>query len=163
MGIKSWSYSSTIVDDFSSRIHKIPFSFKGTFVERFKSWVAQNVPSRDYKINIIRSYNGTEYKNYFNLRTCWIHIHLLWWCGRASKPDNSKIGEHDALCWQFPRSSLGRTGTDCMFSSLLSPSNPGCTSPYEMLHGSPPDVSFLRVIGGRCYVHKFKPVRDKGL
>ena len=67
MGITSWggaTGSSTIVDDFSSRIHKIPLSSKRTFVERFKSWVAQFVTSRGYKISVIRSDNGTEIKNY---------------------------------------------------------------------------------------------------
>ena len=54
--------------------------------------------------------------------------------------------------------------TACFLHSLVPcKANPGCASPYEMLNGSPPDVSFVRVIGSTCYVHKFKPVRDSVL
>jgi hypothetical protein len=67
MGIRSWGGAigaSTIVDDYSSRIHRIPIANKGEFISRFKEWVAQYVESRGYKINVIRSDNGSEIKNY---------------------------------------------------------------------------------------------------
>jgi transposase InsO family protein len=55
---------STIINDYTRKIHVIPLSSKIHFVHKFKEFVNQNILSRGFQIKIIRSDNGSEIKNY---------------------------------------------------------------------------------------------------
>jgi hypothetical protein len=175
MGIQSWggaSGSSTIVDDFSSRIHKIPLSNKGQFVTRFKQWVAQYVQSRGYKIQVIRCDNGTEIKNFkfddfltsISARAEFTSTYSPQSDGVAERANQTvlAIANTMRLAADLPPGSWAELDqTACFIHSMLPcKANPGCVSPHEMIFGHPPDVSFLRIIGSTSYVHKFKPTRN---
>ena len=67
IGIKSWGGSigeSTIVDDYSRRIHQLPLRSKKQFVDVFKEWYSKTILSQGYRTQTIRCDNGTEIKNY---------------------------------------------------------------------------------------------------
>ena len=67
IGIRSWGGAigeSTIVDDYSRRIHQLPLRSKKQFVEVFKEWYSQTIRSQGYHTQTIRCDNGTEIKNY---------------------------------------------------------------------------------------------------
>ena len=119
-------------------------------MERFKSWVAQFVTSHGNKISVIRSDNGTEIINYKfeELLTSISARHLIPLAERANR---SIIQLTNTL--RLTGSFLKRR--ERMFPANIAhalpcprmcKSNPECASPFEMIAGAAPDVSFIRVM-----------------
>ena len=56
----------------------------------------------------------------------------------------------------LPRAAWGELiNSSCFIDNRLpTTANDGNISPYEIFNGRPPDLSILRVIGCKCYVHE---------
>jgi hypothetical protein len=133
------------------------------------------VESRGYKIQFVRCNNGTEIKNYkFNDFITSISARVQFTSTYSPQSDGVAkranqtilaISNTMRLAAELPPGAWAELdNTACFVHSMLPcHANPGCMSPYEMIHGIPPDVSFLRVIGSISNVHKFKPVHDSVL
>jgi hypothetical protein len=145
IGIRSWGGAigaSTIVDDYSSRIHRIPLSTKGDFVSRFKEWVAQYVESRGFKVNVIRCDNGTEIKNfkfnefltYISARAEFTSTYSPQSDGVAERANQTILAISNTLrlAGNFPEAAWAELDmTACFLHSLLPcKSNPGCVYPH---------------------------------
>jgi hypothetical protein len=175
IGIRSWGGSigeSTIVDDYSRRIHQLPLRSKKQFVQVFKEWYSQTILSQGYRTQTIRCDNGTEIKNYkFNefmteisARTEFTSSYSPDSDGVAERAHQTilKIGGTLRLAANLPTAAWAELlETACLIHSYLPcRSNPGNMSPYQMIYDRVPDVAFLRVIGSVAYVHKHKPTRE---
>jgi hypothetical protein len=178
VNIRSWGHaigSSTIKDDFTNRIFKIPLCNKSEFVHKFQAWVAKHVTSCGHTLRIVRCDNGTEIKNY-KARDFLSSIGARFQFTSAYSPasdghaENANkviltLGNTLRLAANLPEEAWAECEqTACFLHHLqANKANPGYVSPFEMEHKVAPDVSFLRTIGSTCYVHKFKPERKNAL
>ena len=178
INVRSWGHaigSSTIKDDFTNRIFKIPLCNKGEFVPKFKAWVAKFVTSRGHTLSVVRCDNGSEIKNYkardfltsIGARFEFTSTYSPASDGHAENANKVilSLGNTLRLAAKLPEAAWAECESTACFLHSLQPNkaNPGYASPFEMERNVAPDVSFLRTIGSACYVHKFKPERANAL
>jgi hypothetical protein len=175
VGIRSWGGAvgfSTIVDDFSRRIHVLPLASKSDFTTKFKEFANREILSRGYKINIIRCDNGSEIKN-FKFSEFMTVLKARFEFTSTYSPESDGVAEraHQTILsiantmrigGNLPPESWAELINTATFVHAMLPckSNLGNISPFQAINKFVPDVSFLRIIGCDCYVHKHKPQRQ---
>ena len=137
IGIKSWGGAigvSTIVDDYSRKIHVLPLSSKKYFVPKFREFVNQHIISKGFNINIIRCDNGTEIKNYkFN-------EFLTVMCARAEF-SSTYSPESDGVAERAHQTILSIANTMRVGSNL-------------------PPASWAELLHTACFVHSLLPSKS---
>ena len=167
-------YKVSCVCDFSRYKIIRTFARKSQLVALMKD-IQREVSFMGFKIKRIRWDNGTEQKN-FRMDTWLDEVAIKGEFTSTYSSASNGVAERSIqtsrktsnairLLAQFPKKAWAECDKTAVFVENRLPcrANPGCESPHQMIYGEKPDLSFLRTIGSRCYVHQHKPERGDKL
>ena len=166
-----YRYAVILTDDYSRYESEILLQSKADLVEELNKWHQQNVVRRGYKVRQFRCDNAGEQKSYeydkfmteIAAKTEYTNAYSSASNGIAER--SIQTSWNTMQCLRFgaglPRKAWAELLRVAVRLHNLLPNiaNPGGKSPYEMLYGTPPDLSYLRTIGSKAYVYKHKPER----
>jgi hypothetical protein len=151
-------YSLTIKDDFSNWETKIPLAKKSDLYNAIRKFIAQEVESQGWKVRRVRWDNAKEQKNRkiddwlteIKARPEWTSPYSSESNGKAEKSnqDIRVFSNTLRLMARLPKKAWAETdNTACYLKNRLPcRSNPGCMSPFQMLHDKVPDLGPLTSI-----------------
>jgi hypothetical protein len=135
----------------------------------FNSWYSQFVLPLGYKTNIVRCDNGGEQKS-VKFNSFLTKISAMAEYTNAYSSASNGVAERaiqtifrTANAIRFDAHLPKKAWAECVRTAcflenrLPTEANPGKISPFEMLYRVVPDLSILRVIGCKAYVHEFRP------
>ena len=163
-------YFLTIVDDFSRSVWTYLMLEKSEVKTILKNFLAYTEKQFGKAVKMVRSDNGTEFmclSSYFREKGI-IHqtscVGTPQQNGRVERKHRHILNVARALQFQ---ASLPITfwGEAVMTAAYLINRTPTAIhkghSPFEVLHGSQPDYTQLRVFGSACYTHRQAKDKDK--
>jgi len=158
-------YCLVIVDDYSWYTWTFFLRDKAKVASIFKKF-AKNAQNQFYvKIKKIRSDNGKEFDN-TNIEECYDEVGIKHEFSSTYTPQQNGVVERkNQTLITLARSMLDEynilekmwaeaINIACYASNRLFPHKFIEKTPYELLNGKKPDVSFFRVFGCKCYIYK---------
>ncbi|CAH9097073.1 unnamed protein product [Cuscuta epithymum] len=172
-------YFLTLVDDFSRAVWVYLLRDKKEVHQYFLSFIAMVEKQFSLSVKIVRSDNGTEFKcmqPYFDTHGILFQtscVHTPQQNGRVERKHRHILNVARALMFQasLPITLWGECVLTAVHLINRTPSGVlGGKTPYELLHGVPPNFSHLRVFGCLCFAHnaysrgnKFSPRSRRGV
>ncbi|CAH9142456.1 unnamed protein product [Cuscuta epithymum] len=172
-------YFLTLVDDFSRAVWVYLLRDKKEVHQYFLSFIAMVEKQFSLSVKIVRSDNGTEFKcmqPYFDTHGILFQtscVHTPQQNGRVERKHRHILNVARALMFQasLPITLWGECVLTTVHLINRTPSGVlGGKTPYELLHGVPPNFSHLRVFGCLCFAHnaysrgnKFSPRSRRGV
>lgn len=164
-------YLASFVDDYSRYSEVVPIERKSDAAATVKATLAQWETATGQRIVTVRSDNGGEYinndlKSFFSGKG----IHHQWTVPYT--PEQNGVAERlNRTIQEKMRAMLFDSGLStemwaeaavtANYLRVRSPAAGRDKTPWELFHGSPPDVSHLRVFGSTTYVQVPKEKRSK--
>jgi hypothetical protein len=166
-------YKLIVVDDFSRYKKTILLNSKDELPSELEKWISTFVVSRKFKVCRILADNAKESKSKDMDNMCIKHGIEIQYTDTYSSPSNG-VAERAIQTCQYTEEALRnhagfpkQAWAECsqtadLIENLLNTRANGndFRSPYEIVNGKPPDVSYLRTIGCRAFVHASKPHRN---
>ncbi len=160
-----FKYWVVLVDDYTRHSKVILLRHKDDLLEEIRRWHQQELVSAGYKVGVFQCDNAGEQKSglfddfltVIGTRVQYTNPHSSASNGIAER-QIQKIG-NTAHCIRvgarLPKAAWGECHLTAARVENILPhrANPDSKSPYQMLTGKVPDVSYLRAIGAKCYVH----------
>jgi hypothetical protein len=162
-------YFVVIVCDFTRWKETIALQRKSQLTSALTTWYNQFVIPRGYKTKFIRCDNAgeqksTEFKEFLTTISASVEYTNAYSSasnGVAEKAIQTIMRTANALRInaRFPKKAWAECVRTATFieNRLPTTANPLCKSPFEMLYNRTPDLSILRVIGSKAYVHIHAP------
>jgi hypothetical protein len=163
------SYFIVIVCDYTRWKACIPLTKKSQLTEHFQTWYSQFVLPLGYKTNFVRCDNGGEQKS-VEFSSFLTKISAMAEYTNAYSSASNGVAERaiqtifrTANAIRFDAHLPKKAWAECVRTAcflenrLPTEANPNKISPFEMLYRVVPDLSILRVIGCKAYVHEFRP------
>eukprot|EP00595_Chromulina_sp_UTEXLB2642_P000703 CAMPEP_0196761278 /NCGR_PEP_ID=MMETSP1095-20130614/439_1 /TAXON_ID=96789 ORGANISM="Chromulina nebulosa, Strain UTEXLB2642" /NCGR_SAMPLE_ID=MMETSP1095 /ASSEMBLY_ACC=CAM_ASM_000446 /LENGTH=950 /DNA_ID=CAMNT_0042110571 /DNA_START=657 /DNA_END=3506 /DNA_ORIENTATION=- len=162
-------YFVVIVCDFTRWKETIALQRKSQLTSALNTWYKQFVIPRGFKTKFIRCDNAgeqksTEFKEFLTSISATVEYTNAYSSasnGVAEKAIQTIMRTANALRInaRFPKKAWEECVRTATFieNRLPTTANPLCKSPFEMLYNRPPDLSILRVIGSKAYVHIHAP------
>lgn len=158
-------YFALLVDDFSGWKAVLPMHHKYTLVEQIRTWIKQFVNSHGFRVRRVRCDNAGEQKSYqFNDFLTALEARVEYTSAHSSA-SNGVAERGIRTVWDtattlltnanFPTAAWAECAITAAFleNRLPSSRNDNKWSPYQMVYGQPPNLSILRTIGCKAYVH----------
>jgi transposase InsO family protein len=167
-------YRITCVCDYSRYKMTRAFDKKSQVVAKVQEMV-QEIELMGFNVKRVRWDNGSEQKNYkmkawleeSRIRPEFTSTYSSASNGVAERSIQTIRTTSNALriSARLPKKAWAECDRTAVFLENRLPcrANAGCESPYELVTNRKPDLSFLRVIGCKCYVHIHKPQRGDKL
>jgi transposase InsO family protein len=158
-------YCLVIVDDFSRYSWVLFLHDKSEVASIFKKFAKKAQNKFDYKIKKIRSDNRKEFDN-TNIHEYCDEIGIKHEISATYTPQQNGVVEiKNKTLITLARTMIDEYNTSekfwaepvniaCYASNRLFPHRLLEKTPYELLNGKKPDVSFFRVFGCKCYIYK---------
>ena len=158
-------YCLVIVDDFSRYTWTFFLQDKAEVASIFKKFAKNAQNQFDVKIKKIRSDNGKEFDN-TNIEEYCDEVGIKHEFSSTYTPQQNGVVERkNRTLITLARTMLDEYNTSekmwaeaintaCYASNRLFPHKFLEKTPYELLNGKKPDVSFFRVFGCKCYIYK---------
>jgi transposase InsO family protein len=158
-------YGFVIVDDFTRFTWVFFLSDKSEVFDTFKTFVKRVHNEFEIKIKKIRSDNGSEFKNTRIGDLCDDFGIGHQFSAKYNPPSNGVVERKNRTLLDMARTMLNEYNVSHKFWDEAI--NMACYSinrlychpllektPYELLHGRKPNISFFRVFGCKCYILK---------
>ena len=143
-------YCLVIVDDYSRYTWVMFLGDKGETPELFKTFARRAQREYNSPIVKIRSDNGTEFKN----------MKIEEWCdGVVERKNKTLITLARAMLDDYGTSEkfwAEAINTACHASNRVYPHRLLKKTPYELITGRKPNISYFRVFGCKCFIYKKK-------
>jgi transposase InsO family protein len=158
-------YCLVIVDDFSRYTWVFFLHDKSKVASIFKKFAKKAQNEFDCKIKKIRSDNGKEFDN-TNIHEYYDEIGIKHEVSATYTPlQNGVVKRKNRTLITLARTMIDEyntperfwaeaVNTTCYASNRLFPHRLLAKTPYKLLNGKKPDVSFFRVFGCKCYIYK---------
>jgi transposase InsO family protein len=158
-------YCLVIVDDFSRYTWVFFLHDKFEVASIFKKFAKKAQNEFDCKIKKIRSDNGKEFDS-TNIHEYCDEIRIKHEVSATYTPQQNGVVERkNRTLITLARTMIDEyntperfwaeaVNTACYASNILCPHRLLEKTPYELLNGKKPDVSFFRVFGCKCYIYK---------
>ena len=174
INVPSWGRNilfRIIVDDYSRYKWVLICNRRREAVSQMYSWYRTTVLSNNGKVNRIRMDNAKEnisndfqrFLHRIGARAEYTSPHSSESNGVAERGIRTLMDTMKSLLTGsgLPRAAWGELiNTSCFIENRLpTTANHNNVSPYELFHGTSPDLSILRVIGCKCYVHEHRVTR----
>jgi hypothetical protein len=162
-------YFIVVVCDYTRWKDTIPLQKKSQLTSSLRTWYHQTVVPLGYKTKIIRCDNageqtGNEFKEFLtsiSAKVEYTNAYSSASNGVAEKAIQTIMRTANALRInaRFPKKAWAECVRTATFieNRLPTTANPLNKSPFEMLYNRPPDLSIMRVIGSKAYVHVHTP------
>jgi len=158
-------YCLVIVDDYSRYTWTFFLQDKAEVASIFKKFAKNAQNEFDVKIKKIRSDNGKEFDNTNIEEYCdevgikheFASTYTPQQYGVVERKNRTLITLERTMLDEYNISEkmwAAAINTACYVSNRLFPHKFLEKTPYELLNGKKPDVSFFRVFGYKCYIYK---------
>ena len=164
-------YFATILDDYSGLSVVTPLRSKDQTAAAVRSWIAFLEKATGAAVRIVRTDRGGEYlstelEQYFADKGIQHQLTAPYTPqqnGAAERLNRTLMERVRAMLqdMQLPQHLWAEAVVAANYVRNRSPSLDRSQTPWELLMGSKPDVSLLRVFGARAYVHVPKHQRSK--
>ena len=165
-------YYLLFTDDFTGMTHIYPLKKKSSadVLEKFREYKPEMEKQTGKVIKRLRTDGGGEYEK-------WMRLHLkgsgiIHETTAPYSPDQNGVAERaNRMIMERVRAIIAEARLDkrlwmdladtVVYLKDRSPTTAVATTPYELWHGTKPDLSHLRIIGSTAYVHVPKEKRIK--
>src|SRR5271169_1751073 len=166
------NYYLLLTDDFTRMTHIYPLKKKSSadVLEKFREYKAEVEKQTGKVIKRLRTDGGGEYEK-------WMGAHLkgsgiIHETTAPYSPDQNGVAERaNRTIMERVKAIIAEAKLDkrlwmeiadtVVYLKNRSPTTAVATTPYELWHGSKPDLSHLRIIGSTAYIHVPKEKRIK--